>query len=132
MIEILAALAIQTALQRDAPVLIDQSLTRVINGYGDMAEAVGQCSLVYPGGGMNPYVMQARQDVRDLGVETLTFETDRMESILFASGAQRAPSHRRTVMECVTEVEDPARNVSAYVQGLLSLVRTIERDKAEH
>jgi len=128
MIGIIAALAVQSALQQEAPVLLEQSTARIINSYGDMAEALGKCATVYPGGSANPYVVRARQDVAAIGFEPLTFEVQRVESILFAQAAQKPAVRGLTVLACADEIEGAASDVSAHASGLVGLLETLERD----
>lgn len=130
MIEIVAAIAIQSALQQDAPALIRQSTDKLINSYGDMAEALGQCSHVYPAATAHPYVRQARGDVADLGVDFISVEADRVESVLFAREAARPADRSLTVAACAERIEDDAKMVSTHVQGLRQLLSIIERDAA--
>lgn len=130
MIEIVAAIAIQSALQQDAPALIRQSTDQIINSYGDMAEALGQCSHVYPSATSHPYVRQARGDVADLGVDFISVETDRVESVLYAREAARPADRSLTVAVCAERIEGEAKMVSTHVHGLRQLLSIIERDAA--
>lgn len=126
----LLVLATQTPLQRDAEALLDQQLTRIIDSYGDMAEALGRCSRVYPGGSAHPYVLKARQDVADIGADHLTTEAQRVESVLFAKAAQEQGNRPITVAECAAQIENSAEMVSTHVDGLRDLLSRLERQAA--
>jgi len=128
MIELLAALALQSSLQDEAAVLIQQSANRVINSYGDMAEALGECSAAYPGGAVHPYVMAARRDVAAIGWDVLSEETARVESVLYAEASQRA-GRGLTVQTCAERIEGAANDVSAHAAGLAGLLDTLRRSK---
>ena len=109
--------------------LLEQSTTRIINSYGDMAEALGQCSHVYPGGAMHPYVRKARSDVAELGIDFLSVEVERVESILYAREAGKPADRSLTVEVCAERIEGPAEMVSTHVDGLRDLLSALERDR---
>lgn len=129
MIALLAALAIQSAFQQEAPALLEQSTTRIIDSYGDMAEALGQCAHVYPGGASHPYVRKARSDVAELGIEPLSVEVERVESILYAREAAKPADRSLTVEVCAERIEEPAEMVSTHVEGLRGLLSALARDR---
>lgn len=127
MIELLAAIALQSSIRDEAPTLLLQSATRVIDSYGDMAEALGECSSVYPGGVAHPYVVRARQDVAEIGWDTLTTQTERVESILYAEASARPVPAGVSAISCSERIEDAAIQVSQHASGLEGLLRTLRQ-----
>ena len=127
MIELVAALALQSSLRNEAPVLIEQSATAIIDSYGDMAEALGECAAIYPGGAVHPYVVQARQDVAAIGWATLTTETQRVESVLYAQASRRPPRADLSVQSCAEHIEGAAIEVSQQAAGMEALLRALRR-----
>lgn len=130
MIELLAALSIQTAFQQEGQALVDQSLQRILTSYTEMVETLGQCSTVYPGGGLHPYVMQAREDVRSIGSRDLATEASRIDSVRFAEVAAARKPRGLTVSSCAACIEADAETVSTHVQGLKDLFAALERDRS--
>ena len=114
-------------LRREAPVLIDQSVTRIIDSSGDLAEALGRCVSVYPGGSANPYVIRARSEVADLGIDDLTFSVQHVESVLFAQAAAEPSDPARTVRSCAEEIEGAAEDVRSHAVGFRGLLVTLSR-----
>jgi len=114
-------------LRREAPVLISEATTLIIDRSGDLAETLGRCASVYPGGSANPFVVRARQEVTGLGSEDLTFAVQHVESVLFAQAAAEPRDPARTVRTCAAEIEEAAEDVRSYAVGLRALLDTLAR-----
>lgn len=114
-------------LRREAPVLMSEATTLIIDRSGDLAETLGRCASVYPGGSANPFVVRARNEVADLGIEDLTFAVRHVESVLFAQAAAEPRDPARTVRACAAEIEEAAEDVRAYAVGLRALLVTLAR-----
>lgn len=109
-------------LQSEAAALIDQAVTGVTRPYGDMAFALGLCSARYPLGQSDPYVVKARQEVSDLGIEDLNFALAQIEAISYAEGVEAAGSARTSVRGCADQITAAATGVSQNVPGLRALL----------
>ena len=114
-------------LRREAPVLIQQSIAEIVDSSGDLAEALGRCASVYPGGSANPYVVRARGEVARLGIEDLTFSVQQVESVLFAQASAEPSDPARTVRGCAEEIEAAAEDVRAQAVGFRGLIVALSR-----
>lgn len=122
MIALLAGLLISQTLAAEVPALIEQALDQVATPYGEMAYAVGLCAKTYPLGSADPFVVQAKRDVAELGLQQLNFSLARIEAISYAEGIEASKTSRTTVRGCASVISEAATDVSQNVNGLRGLM----------
>lgn len=90
-----------------------------------LAFSLGRCYATYPSGQADPYVVEARQAVDELGSRDLSMAAERVYLVRFTEGAQAAPSYKVSVRDCATEIGDAATELRQQVQGMRGLLMTI-------
>lgn len=106
--------------------LFVQSLERILDAEEALAFTQGRCLIVYPTGQQDPFAIQAQQSVANLGDDVLTMSVVRLRQMRFAEGAEAAGTDRPTIRQCVAEIDEAATDLSAHVEGMAGLVRTLE------
>jgi len=128
MIEAIAAIALQSALQRDAPQLIQQAADHVFESTERLAFMIGKCSAVLPTGGSLPSVLGVGEPLAELGSREINDGVAEIAAIAYAEGLSEADDKALTIRGCAADINDAAAEARVHADGILSLAETIERD----
>lgn len=127
MIGLFTAIAFSQALAAEAPPLIEQAIDQIAAPYGEMTYALGLCAKTYPLGASDPYVVQAKRDVAELGIREITFALARIEAVSYAEGVDDAKSSRTTIRGCSSVIAEAGEQVSQNVDGLRGLLNQLQQ-----
>jgi hypothetical protein len=121
---LVAALAGQSLVD-ERSALIAQAVDQIAAPYGELTYALGLCAKTYPLGASDPYVVQAKRDVAELGLREITFALARIEAVSYAEGVEDAKSSRTTVRGCSNVIAEAGEQVSQNVNGLRGLMHQL-------
>lgn len=97
----------------------------ILDSQDALAFSLGRCSTTFPSGQADPYVVEARQAVDDLGSRDLSMAAERVYLVRFTEGTEAAPTYKASVRECASEISDAATDLRQQVQGMRGLLTTI-------
>lgn len=92
-----------------------------------LAFTLGKCAAVYPSGTADPFVVKARKEVEDIGLEELTMSVVRLRQLRFAEGAEAETRAKPTIRSCIGDIDDRASALQQHAQGFRGLVGTLSQ-----
>jgi hypothetical protein len=127
MIGLVLALALQGAVQQDADALLMQATDRIFDAEEALAYTLGRCASIYPAGSGDPFVIEAREGVEELGMEPLTKWTIRLRQVRYAEGVEAGPEKDATARTCLQRISDEASDLDQHVAGMRGLIQTLSQ-----
>lgn len=92
-----------------------------------LAFTLGKCAAVYPSGPADPFVVKARKEVEEIGLEELTMSVVRLRQLRFAEGAEAGARAKPTIRACIGDIDGRASDLQQHAQGFRGLVGTLSQ-----
>lgn len=127
MIGLVVALALQSSAQQEADALLLQATDQIFDAEEALAFTLGRCAAIYPSGSSDPFVIEARRGVEDIGMEPLTKWAVRLRQMRFAEGVEAGTEKGATVRTCVQRIDDEASTLNQHVMGMRGLIQSLSQ-----